>query len=450
VTDTATLSAEVPQPTSETISSTETSVAEIGTITSEPAPVVEATQTSSTVPEQTTAAPEVGSPAPETPDNAATSLVDLVSSASPDVGNVGPAPATTAVDTQSTAPAGNSVDQSPAVSSAKPVETGNPAKSEAPRPDIATDNGNSPSQTDALASPTDPATSGVPESSITTDNGNSPSQTDVTASPTETTPLDSIPTTGGDKLASLDLGSLESFSSFIGSAGGSTFATSVRVPKTIAITTTDASGRRTTMIPTFTPLAAQAQAAQDQALLPTAVRGGGGSGAGTGSGGGELGVPTETLNPGLNVIQSSKSNSTQATVAISVSVVVAAVVMMCVGAWFFFRRWMSRRTAHADSPPPTPLIGKFDVERLQIPRTPLSPRPGNEMSEKGFQGQDQTQWAERGNGKYGPEWPLSPLPAGMGHDQGLGSENVGGPRETMRVFPNQREKLGGKDFPSNF
>jgi len=81
----------------------------------------------------------------------------------------------------------------------------------------------------------------------------------------------------------------------------------------------------------------------------------------------------------------------------------------------------------------------------------MSIRTGNEMSEKGFGEHSETQWAERGNGTYGPEWPLSPHPVSAGQDQGLESgSSVGIQRETMRVFPNGREKLGGKEFPSNF
>ena len=126
---------------------------------------------------------------------------------------------------------------------------------------------------------------------------------------------------------------------------------------------------------------------------------------------------------------------------------------MSVGAYFFFRRCMSKRTAHADSPPATPLIGKFDAGRLSAPKSPVPIYTEHGMSEKGFseQGLGQTQWAERGNGTYGPEWPLSPLPLAYAQDQGLErNPSVGSQRETMRVFPNGREKLGGKEFPSNF
>ena len=65
----------------------------------------------------------------------------------------------------------------------------------------------------------------------------------------------------------------------------------------------------------------------------------------------------------------------------------------------------------------------------------------------------QAQWGDQGNGKYGPAggdaWPLTP--SYSSNEQGLGRNNSdSSQRETMRVFPNGREKLGGKDFPSNF
>jgi len=122
---------------------------------------------------------------------------------------------------------------------------------------------------------------------------------------------------------------------------------------------------------------------------------------------------------------------------------------LSVGAYLLFRRWMSRRTAHADSPPPSPLISKFDAGRLPAPKSPMSIRTNNEMSEKGFGEHGETQWGERGNGTYGPEWPLSPHP--VAQEQELErNASVGSQRETMRVFPNGRQKLGGAEFPSNF
>jgi hypothetical protein len=110
---------------------------------------------------------------------------------------------------------------------------------------------------------------------------------------------------------------------------------------------------------------------------------------------------------------------------------------------------MRNRTARADFPPESPLINKFAPGRL--PSSPLPTESGNVMSEEKWINQtNQVQWGDQGNGNYGPQpWPLTPSTDVI--EQGLGrNASVNSQRETMRVFPNGRQKLGGKEFPTNF
>lgn len=90
-----------------------------------------------------------------------------------------------------------------------------------------------------------------------------------------------------------------------------------------------------------------------------------------------------------------------------------------------------------------------------MPSSPLPTRSakGSEMSENGWESRTSVvEWGakgqgfgsgnERGNGlsRYGAPTPVSPLPR----------LPVGSIRDTLRVFPNAREKLGGKELPKDF
>jgi hypothetical protein len=171
--------------------------------------------------------------------------------------------------------------------------------------------------------------------------------------------------------------------------------------------------------------------------------------------------------------QANNGKTANVTMAVSVSLAVAGIISIAVGLFFAYKRFQRRRAARAETPPGSPLGSKFDPGAIATRSVPIwggaTATKGEGMWNSGKQDTQppfnqeswdekiSVEWGEKGHQRYGSgssagTLKVHELPAELDSGEPIGvarSESLNQnqrQRETMRVFPNGRQKLGGKEL----